>query len=104
MKKKSPLPPGPTFTPRDVSLGLTSLEDVNYPLRWGVVGVGEISRQFVRSSRECPGATMAAAFSRSQDKADSFAASHGVEKGYDNLERLLDTPDNYKEKGKGVLS
>ena len=93
MKKKSPLPPGPTFTPRDVSLGLTSLEDVNYPLRWGVVGVGEISRQFVRSSRECPGATMAAAFSRSQDKADSFAASHGVEKGYDNLERMLDGED-----------
>ncbi len=93
MKKKSPLPPGPTFTPRDVSLGLTSSDDVNHPLRWGILGVGEISRQFVRSSRECAGASMVGVVSRSQDKADAFASTHGVEKGYDSIERMLDSED-----------
>ena len=93
MEKKTLPPPAPSFTPRDVSLGLTSAEDVSFPLRWGVIGVGEISRQFVRSSRECAGATMAAAASRSQEKADAFAEAHGVEKAYGSFESMLASDD-----------
>jgi predicted dehydrogenase len=93
MKKKNPPPPAPSFTPRDVSLGLTRAEDVAFPLRWGIIGAGEISRQFVRSSRECAGATMAAVASRSQDTADAFAIAHGVDKAYDGIESMLASAD-----------
>ena len=93
MKKKTPPPFGPSFTPRDVGLGLTRAEDVVFPLRWGIIGAGEISRQFVRSSRECAGATMAAVASRSEDKAHAFAAAHGVNKAYGGLESMLASPD-----------
>ena len=92
-KKKAPTPPGPSFTPRDVGLGLTRAEDVAFPLRWGIVGTGEISRQFVRSSRECAGATMAAVASRSEDKARAFADAHGVDRAYGSFEAMLASPD-----------
>ncbi len=81
------------MTPRDVSLGLTRAEDVAFPLRWGIIGVGEISRQFVRSSRECAGAKMAAVASRSEEKAQAFAIAHGVEKSYGSFESMLASPD-----------
>jgi dihydrodiol dehydrogenase / D-xylose 1-dehydrogenase (NADP) len=92
MKKKIPPPPA-SFTPRDVSLGLTRAEDEAFPLGWGIIGAGEISRQFVRSSRECAGATMAAVSSRSQDTADAFAIAHGVEEAYGGIESMLASPD-----------
>ena len=75
-KKKVAPPPARSVTPRDVSLGLTHAEDVAFPLRWGIIGGGEISRQFVCSSRECAGATIAAVATRSEDTANAFAASN----------------------------
>ena len=94
MTKKKPLPsPRASVTPLDVRLGLTNDSDVDYPLRWGIIGVGEISRQFVCSSRECAGATMAAVASRSPAKSSSFADAHGVEKAYDSIESMLAASD-----------
>jgi predicted dehydrogenase len=81
--------PDPAVIPRDVSLGLTNPEDVAFPLRWGIVGAGEISRQFVLSSKAVAGADMAAVFSRSLEKAENFAKSYGVAKAYDSLEKML---------------
>ena len=92
-KKKTPPISGPSFTPRDVGLGLTRAEDVAFPLRWGIVGTGEISRQFVRSSRECAGAAMAAVASRSEDRARAFANAHGVDRAYGSFENMLASPD-----------
>ena len=51
MAKKAAPPPGQVFTPRDVSLGLTQAEDMAFPLRWGIIGTGEISRMFVSAAR-----------------------------------------------------
>jgi dihydrodiol dehydrogenase / D-xylose 1-dehydrogenase (NADP) len=93
MKKKGPLPPAPSFIPRDVSLGLTRAEDVAFPLRWGIMGTGEISRCFVRSSRECAGATMAAVASRTTGNAGAFADAHGVEKAYDSYQDMVASPE-----------
>ena len=92
-KKKPASSPRASVSPLDVRLGLTKGSDVDFPLRWGIIGVGEISRQFVCSSRECSGATMAAVASRSLDKANSFAVAHGVEKAFDSIESMLAEPD-----------
>ena len=81
--------PDPAVIPRDVSLGLTNPEDVAFPLRWGIVGAGGISRQFVLSSKAVAGANMAAVFSRSLEKAENFANSYGVVNAYDSLEAML---------------
>ena len=40
-------------TPLDIRLGLTKAEDVDYPLRWGILGAGNISRQWVLAMRSC---------------------------------------------------
>ena len=89
MAKTMPPVPDPAVIPRDVSLGLTNLADVAFPLRWEIIGAGEISRQFVLSSKAVPGANMAAVFSRSREKAEAFAKSYGVAKAYNNLEEML---------------
>lgn len=83
-------PPG---TPRDVRLGLTKPEDVGFPLRWGIIGAGEISRQWAAVSRECKGATMAAVAARDEDKARAFATEHGVDKAYGGYEKMLASAD-----------
>jgi dihydrodiol dehydrogenase / D-xylose 1-dehydrogenase (NADP) len=93
MAKKTAPPPAQVFPPRDVSLGLTRAEDVAFPLRWGIIGTGEISRQFVSAARECTGATIAAVSSRSAENAHAFAAEHGVEKAYDTYEDMVAAPD-----------
>ena len=41
-KLKGTIPNKPL--PLDVRLGLTKAEDVKNPLRWGILGAGEISR------------------------------------------------------------
>jgi predicted dehydrogenase len=89
MAKTMPPVPDPAVIPRDVSLGLTNPKDVAFPLRWGIIGAGEISRQFVLSSKAVPGANMAAVFSRSREKAEAFAESYGVAKAYNNLGEML---------------
>ena len=93
MANKTAPPPAQAFPPRDVSLGLTRAEDVAFPLRWGIIGTGEISRQLVSAARECTGATIAGVSSRSAHNAHAFAAEHGVEKAYDTYEDMVAAPD-----------
>ena len=83
MNKKVAPPPAETFTPRDVSQGVTRESDAAFPLRWGILGTGEICRQFVCASREVAGATMAGVSSRHAENAHAFANAHGVDKAYD---------------------
>ena len=84
---------GPAVIPRDILLGLTKPEDVRFPLRWGIIGGGEISRQFVLSSRACPGAIISAVATRSLETAQSFANSYGVNSAYGNVEDMLASDD-----------
>ena len=93
MAKKAAPPPGQVFTPRDVSLGLTQAEDMAFPLRWGIIGTGEISRMFVSAARECTGATIAAVSSRTAENAHSFSKEHGVERAYDTYEDMVAAKD-----------
>ena len=93
MAKKAAPPPGQVFTPRDVSLGLTQAEDMAFPLRWGIIGTGEISRMFVSAARECTCATIAAVSSRTAENAHSFSKEHGVERAYDTYEDMVAAKD-----------
>ena len=84
---------GPAVIPRDILLGLTKPEDVGFRLRWGIIGGGEISRQFVLSSRACPGATISAVATRSLETAQSFANAYGVNSAFGNVEDMLASDD-----------
>ena len=83
----------PPQTPRDIRLGLTKAEDVAFPLRWGILGAGEISRQWVLASSACEGATFAAVAARSRDRAKEFASQHGIETAYGSYAEMLASPD-----------
>jgi len=43
----------PPSTPMDIRLGMTAPEDVAFPLRWGIIGAGNISAQWVASLHAC---------------------------------------------------
>jgi len=77
----------------DIRLGMTKREDVAFPLRWGIIGAGNISAQWVAALHACKGARVAAIASRSEDRAKEFAAQHGVESAYGNYAEMVASPD-----------
>lgn len=77
----------------DVRLGLTKAEDAAFPLRWGIIGAGNISRQWVHAVQACAGATVTAVAARSKDRATEFAAQHGIESAYGDYASMLASPD-----------
>ena len=86
----STLPPS---TPMDVRLGMTKSEDVAFPLRWGIIGAGNISSQWAPSLHACKGAALTAVASRSKDRAEEFAARCGIESAYGSYAEMLASPD-----------
>ena len=90
LNSDSALPPS---TPMDVRLGLTNADDVTHPLRWGIIGAGEISRQWVGAVRACKGATVTAVAARSEDRAKAFAAQHGIASAYGDYAAMVASPD-----------
>jgi len=48
-------------------------------VRWGILGTGKIARAFATALRDIPDAVLAGVASRSQDKADAFAAEFNAE-------------------------
>lgn len=80
-------------TPMDVRLGMTKAEDVAFPLRWGIIGAGNISRQWVPALHACKGATVTAVAARSEDRAQAFAAQYGIESAYSDYAEMVASPD-----------
>ena len=62
-------------------------------IRWGLIGLGSISRKFATGLGFLPDAEVYAVASRSQEKADAFGAEFGATKCYDNYEALANDPD-----------
>jgi dihydrodiol dehydrogenase / D-xylose 1-dehydrogenase (NADP) len=91
--KKSEITALPPSTPMDVRLGLTSPDDVAYPLRWGIIGAGNISRQWVLALQACAGATVSGVAARSEERASEFAAQHGIESAYGDYASMVASPD-----------
>lgn len=62
-------------------------------LRWGILGSGWIAEQFIRSTRAHTRQIFQAVGSRSQAKADAFAALWALPAAYGSYEALVEAPD-----------
>ncbi len=62
-------------------------------IRWGLIGLGSISRKFATGLGYLPDAEVYAVASRSADKADAFGAEFGASKCYGSYEALANDPD-----------
>jgi predicted dehydrogenase len=58
-------------------------------LRWGILGTGNIARQFATGVNASARGTLAAAGSRSPDKAKAFAQAYHVPDAYDDYDAVL---------------
>ena len=61
-------------------------------LRFGLVGLGHISTDFIRDLKMVQGAEVVAVASRSAEKAKAFAAEHGVERYYGSYAEIFEDP------------
>lgn len=71
---------------------MTSIQ-TQQPLRWGILGLGSIARQFATGLKELPDAQLIAVGSRSQEKADAFGAEFDVPHRHKGYEALAADPD-----------
>ncbi|MDQ0691300.1 Gfo/Idh/MocA family protein [Arthrobacter sp. W4I7] len=63
------------------------------PVRWGLIGTGEISRNFAADLTSATGSRRLAVASRSASRGAAFAAECAVERAYASVDALLDDPD-----------
>jgi predicted dehydrogenase len=61
-------------------------------IRWGILGLGSIARSFAEALRQSSGASLAAAGSRSLEKARSFAQEFGADRAFGTYEELVADP------------
>ena len=62
-------------------------------LRWAIIGPGWIAERFVKSLKELSRQRVVAVSSRTQQKADSFAARWGIPQAYAQVDEMLARPD-----------
>ncbi|MBN2584249.1 MAG: Gfo/Idh/MocA family oxidoreductase [Planctomycetes bacterium] len=61
-------------------------------IRWGVLGCGKIARKFAEAVNFLDDAELAAVASRTQEKADAFAAEFSASRAHGSYEALADDP------------
>ena len=66
---------------------------MNADIHWGVVGPGRIAEKVVEDFAVVDGARAVAVASRSQARADDFAARHGLDRAYGSYKEILADPD-----------
>jgi len=64
-----------------------------HAVRWGISGTGRIAIDFTKALARVPDARLLGVSSRSQERANAFAAQHGIARSYGSLEALLADPD-----------
>ncbi len=62
-------------------------------VRWGIVGPGRIAAKVVEDFPHVPGAEAVAVASRSLERAEAFAAAHGLPRAHGSYRALVDDPD-----------
>ena len=65
-------------------------QDGDMTVRWGVVGPGRIASKVVGDAPLVPNAEFVAVASRSAERAEAFAAAHGIPRAYDSYQAILD--------------
>ena len=83
----------PLSTPLDIRRGVTDASDVAFPLRWGILGAGNISAMWVEALHACEGATVTAVAARDLDRAKAFARQYGVATAYGNYREMVAADD-----------
>ncbi|EGZ19407.1 hypothetical protein PHYSODRAFT_496155 [Phytophthora sojae] len=63
------------------------------PLRWGFLGCGRISSDFVSAMKSLDDVVFQACAARSLTSAQAFATEHGIAKAYDSYEALVSDAD-----------
>lgn len=62
------------------------------PIRWGILGTGDINRRFLPGARQSAVVEIVAVASRDQARATSFATELGIPRGMGSYEALLADP------------
>ena len=83
----------PLSTPLDIRRGMTSAADVAFPLRWGILGAGNISGMWVEALHACEGATVSAVAARDLNRAEAFARQYGVTTAYGDYREMVAAED-----------
>ncbi len=83
----------PSSIPLDIRLGLTNPADIAFPLRWGILGAGRISSQWVMSLHACPGASVTAVAARDLSRSRKFAEQFDIPSAYDNYTDMVSADD-----------
>ena len=83
----------PLSTPLDIRRGITSATDVAFPLRWGILGAGNISGMWVEALHACEGATVSAVAARELNRAKEFARKYGVATAYGDYRQMVAADD-----------
>jgi predicted dehydrogenase len=63
------------------------------PVRWGILSTADINRLVVPPLQESPESEVVAVASRTQGRADAYAAEWGIPRAYGTYEALLADPD-----------
>jgi dihydrodiol dehydrogenase / D-xylose 1-dehydrogenase (NADP) len=63
------------------------------PIRWGIIGTGNIAKIFARDMPHAAGAELVAVGSRAQETADEFGEMFNVPHRYGSYEGLINDPD-----------
>ena len=83
----------PMSTPLDIRLGQTREQDVEFPLRWGIISASAIASDWIKSLQDVPGASVTAVAARDEDRAAAYAEAHGVATAYGSYEALCNDPN-----------
>lgn len=62
-------------------------------IRWGIIGTGGIVPSVLPDLRRVEGCEVIAVASRTQERADEFAAAHGIPRGFGDLDAMLALPE-----------
>lgn len=62
-------------------------------VRWGILGTGRITHQFVQDFEQVPNGEVVAVASRAQELADAFAAQYGIPRAYSEYQQMLEDPE-----------
>jgi dihydrodiol dehydrogenase / D-xylose 1-dehydrogenase (NADP) len=71
----------------------SGISDSDAPMRWGIIGTGNIAKIFARDMPYAPGAELVAVGSRNQATADAFGDMFNVPRRYGSYEGLIDDPE-----------
>lgn len=66
---------------------------VSAEIRWGIVGPGRIAESVLPDFAHVPHARVVAVASRSQERADAFAARHGIDRAHGSYDAIVTDPD-----------